>query len=685
MAPETDHSVVANGEGETSQNTDWINSILPSETVQSDPAYPTSSQPPIIENAPEVVGSELSSPVNEELPDWFKTTTLPTDDSLFASQSNEPLPDWLTEISETPDSTSVIENAPDVQSTVVLPVEPEDEQHASTESSTIVEPNPSSPALPEIQSAVLPPTDASESGPDFANFDDAMAWLENLAAKNGAEEETLLTRPEDRSTVPPEWITLAAQEQAVKANAQEDQEPPVTTPPEIDRSEEAVTSPVEPSEPDTETILIPAETTDSTPISQPQESPEPNLMDRSVDMETNAADLINLDDQILSIESTLPAEDEKPSGEENGADETTTPVSSFNPENSEKDNVDSAFAWLESLAARQGAEADSLLVSPEDRQETPPDWVTTQSADAEIQNDISISPEISPSSEQIPAWMKTTEDTPSPEKEIIADAGEQALPDWLKGLESSSDIPYTPSDEAQLPASAQSNVEPEWIQEQELSSSQNNSAQEVLPASSASSMSETTEEIEPPASLGKTRPLPSWMVKDSDSSQPVVPIESQSEEAQEPSLPDWLKDEKQPETQQAAPQIQNEGESPALPDWLKNLESEQDDIALPVASIPTLTSDSTAGSVVISSIPSEMLGQAQEALSKGQIDLSMTIYNQLIQQDQHIDDTIHDLRDALYRFPVESEIWQTLGDAYFRGNHVQDALDAYTKAEELLK
>jgi cytochrome c-type biogenesis protein CcmH/NrfG len=39
----------------------------------------------------------------------------------------------------------------------------------------------------------------------------------------------------------------------------------------------------------------------------------------------------------------------------------------------------------------------------------------------------------------------------------------------------------------------------------------------------------------------------------------------------------------------------------------------------------------------------------------------------------------------LYRFPVDVNIWQSLGDAYMRANRLQDALDAYTKAEELLR
>ena len=40
-------------------------------------------------------------------------------------------------------------------------------------------------------------------------MDDAMAWLESLAAKQGADEETLLTRPEERMETPPEWVSQA--------------------------------------------------------------------------------------------------------------------------------------------------------------------------------------------------------------------------------------------------------------------------------------------------------------------------------------------------------------------------------------------------------------------------------------------------------------------------------------------
>jgi hypothetical protein len=36
--------------------------------------------------------------------------------------------------------------------------------------------------------------------------DSTFAWLESLAAKQGASEEELITKPEERLEAPPEWI-----------------------------------------------------------------------------------------------------------------------------------------------------------------------------------------------------------------------------------------------------------------------------------------------------------------------------------------------------------------------------------------------------------------------------------------------------------------------------------------------
>jgi len=79
------------------------------------------------------------------------------------------------------------------------------------------------------------------------------------------------------------------------------------------------------------------------------------------------------------------------------------------------------------------------------------------------------------------------------------------------------------------------------------------------------------------------------------------------------------------------------------------------------------------------------LGAARSELSRSNIPGALDAYAKLIKKGRFLDEVIFDLREALYRYPVEVSIWQSLGDAYMRANRLQDALDAYTKAEELLR
>ena len=79
------------------------------------------------------------------------------------------------------------------------------------------------------------------------------------------------------------------------------------------------------------------------------------------------------------------------------------------------------------------------------------------------------------------------------------------------------------------------------------------------------------------------------------------------------------------------------------------------------------------------------LGRAQAELGRGNIGAALDLYGRLIRKGRSLEEIIRDLRDALYRYPVEVPIWQALGDAYMRANRLQEALDAYTKAEELLR
>ena len=79
------------------------------------------------------------------------------------------------------------------------------------------------------------------------------------------------------------------------------------------------------------------------------------------------------------------------------------------------------------------------------------------------------------------------------------------------------------------------------------------------------------------------------------------------------------------------------------------------------------------------------LGGAKAELERGNLAVALEIYGKLIRKGKFLEEISRDLREALHRHPVEVSIWQALGDAYIRANRIQEALDSYTKAEELLR
>jgi len=80
-----------------------------------------------------------------------------------------------------------------------------------------------------------------------------------------------------------------------------------------------------------------------------------------------------------------------------------------------------------------------------------------------------------------------------------------------------------------------------------------------------------------------------------------------------------------------------------------------------------------------------LLQQSQAAFVEGKVEIALQGYSQLLNKGLFVNETIHDLTDALSRFPTDISILQELGDAYVRVNRLQDALDAFAKAEELFR
>jgi hypothetical protein len=147
-----------------------------------------------------------------------------------------------------------------------------------------------------------------------------MAWLESLAEKQGADEETLSLRPEDRTDTPPDWVQ------------------------------------------------------------------ELQTRNRSADMEISETAAVEQEEVVSAeeIESETELSPEISEDVEQAESEETTVESPV----AELDEED-AFAWLESLAEKQGADEGTLSVRLEDRTDAPPDWVQELQTEAEALAELS--------------------------------------------------------------------------------------------------------------------------------------------------------------------------------------------------------------------------------------------------------------------------------------------------------
>ena len=178
----------------------------------------------------------------------------------------------------------------------------------------------------------------------------------------------------------------------------------------------------------------------------------------------------------------------------------------------------------------------------------------------------------------------------------------------------------------------------------------------------------------------ETEDIPSWLSSlDEEEAQATSPTMADQD------LPAWLRGEEQP-----APEP-SELEPTRAADW-QPTEQTQPEVTLSASEAgPEPPSEpqkeaATPVDAAMSEIPVDpILGEARDDLSRGEIPDALATYGKLIKKTRLLDEVIHDLREALYRYPVDVSIWQSLGDAYMRANRLQDALDAYTKAEELLR
>ena len=547
---------------------DWLRSLGPAEPEQPPAPAPESSFP-----------AEQTPPVPADVPDWLRD--LGPAPSTAAAQAGTPeeTPDWLKNLEgrelDEPAAASTTAGESDwlgdlrAEQAAAAPETPAEESPDWLKefSNDLETPLPKAePAAPPSPPPVAAPPAAGLGllGTSAQEQDDAMAWLEGLAAKHGAKPEELVTDPNARTEVAPEWVDKARE----------------------------IGEPAEPSTP------APAED-------------ETGIWLRGMETATGAV--------TAPLREPEEPEEEKPFDFAGGLAERGS-FAGAEPEKEEPPVMGEAEtpSWMSGLASKP-AEGTGM--------EDAPDWLRGISRETEEPEQPAVTPSVHA---QVPTQPPQPVETPEP-------AGETTdLPAWLAGL----DNEQPPMAAPEL-AGEPSEALPSWLQA------------EIEPEPEAKEPAKPTDwhpveakPVEPPS-----RPEPVAEPKPV-AEKPIPPPPAPVVEHFEEQLP-------------PVPPPAPRPEMPAAP-----------------AATPAPTRPKAAPAVRLAAVS---LSDAQAQLGRGNITGALDLYGRLIRKGKSLEEIIRDLRDALYRYPVEVPLWQSLGDAYMRANRLQEALDAYTKAEELLR
>jgi competence ComEA-like helix-hairpin-helix protein len=351
------------------------------------------------------------------------------------------------------------------------------------------------------------------------------------------------------------------------------------------------------------------------------------------------------------------------------------------------EDEEAAMAWLESLAERQGVDEEELLTSPEERLEEPPEWIQETVLDEVVASEEEVAESIEGiASAAIAGYaieeeLQKEEDEGEPiiEEEIPADEVTEWVPETIAGVEE----PSEPEVEEIL-------GEPEKTLE--LEQEPEEVIQEIQPSEAVEHPVEGVPEwlsgLAPEEEVSLEEPETEWapsIISEEVTAPVEVPEELVSVKvdlnaaslAQLEKIPGIgfilaqnivsYRDSSGPF--QSVDELENITDlPPEIVEDLKNYLSVElvGEISAPVSTLPELQ-------------------DAWNSVASGDISSAVDQYSELIKKGEHLDEIIRDLQEALTIYPVDASLFQILGDAYLRANMLQEALDAYNRAEDLIK
>ena len=587
----------------------------------------------------------------EPLPDWTsrRTTTAETPESIQAgAESRPPTPEDLAAMAETRPNPRVrimnfLHPAPAAAATPAAPAKPEIRVEDLPRSEPKTEPEPEPAPVPENE------------------FD----WLGDLAAP--LREEPLDTES-----------TSAAQAMTAAPAALESEPLDLDQLPELPEDQAAVESP----QVSASNLPGAGNTSAETAGSNPEAAKLIDSFEKSVPLPGSTVDEVTYPDWL-----NLPAKDEtvtagpiQPNAEapadlaaETGTFEPVQPAAeppaafSQVDEESQQAKTPARMPWETDLSAMDEVVADET----NDSEEKPYSWLfdkdekNDQSVVASASTDLisgedsgdedaGVSPANVTSLEELSPSQPETIPTPPPHRSLSDETS-----DWLASLEDEP-APQSTSPLTWEPASPAVPAEPQTIKPPAVPEPGFGSKVEIDDWLHCLDGQENPPRAEEPEHT--TQASSAALTEET----PILP-EAAQEPPQEASA--------QPE---AVPEMTEE--IPVLPEEASSIPGEAPASSAEVSPTP-------APSIIQQSPDKDqqMLDHARELTSRGTIAESLMDYNRLIRKGKFLDDVIGDLQEAVTLHPQDVMLWQTLGDAYFHHNRLQEALDSYAKAEDLLR
>ncbi len=380
--------------------------------------------------------------------------------------------------------------------------------------------------------------------------------------------------------------------------------------------------------------------------------------------------------------------------------------------------------WLQALKPQQEAAPPTEAESAAE-EEAAEAWLpetALRDDDQAAVDDVGMWLEAAEESGALPAWMQSETETAAPP---AAEAEEGELPAWLR--EAAAATEAAPAQEAgaadmPLPAWLQAEEEapeaeaeaaelPEWLSEA-AAQAEAEAPAEAAPETEAAAPAAEAEMPEwlraaAPPTEDASAPPSAENLEDGianllwSEAQPQRPKPQPAAEAEPPEwmLPgeEWLAASQPPAgaATPSSPTASAEAEPvpPETMEWVQEVtaapEEEVEDIA-PPAWVPTQQVPPPE-TMILKPLPEvadpylEDLRQAREAIANYQLERGLRLYRRLVRRRKYLSEVIEDLLQAQYYYPMSVELLQLLGDAFARAGRLQDALDTYLKAEELLR